>query len=273
MPRYSIMETPVLKKELDRFGVRALPKRQMVLKLKEIFQYTHQTLESDSEHEIQSSQVPPEAPCSQTPLTETYKPSRSGGYSQLKATAGLGTQRAKGPTKSKSPQHRKKQRGRSISHPSRLPAGEPPSGPDGDAPLPASQESMATSVDGSDNSFSSQSSSCEFGAALESAAEEKDEEEGVSASQVALRAANTEEAVRRYICSKPALYRKILTYQPLELAELQAELKQEGIPVAMGKLLDILDAQCITFTTAAARKEKLKQKRRQPLGRKKKDQE
>nr|7BU5_B Chain B, Structure-specific endonuclease subunit SLX4 [Homo sapiens] len=48
MPQYSIMETPVLKKELDRFGVRPLPKRQMVLKLKEIFQYTHQTLDSDS---------------------------------------------------------------------------------------------------------------------------------------------------------------------------------------------------------------------------------
>ncbi|XP_049984830.1 structure-specific endonuclease subunit SLX4 isoform X2 [Alexandromys fortis] len=231
MPRYSIMETPVLKKELDRFGVRALPKRQMVLKLKEIFQYTHQTLESDSEHEIQSSQLPcsPEVPGSQVSTAETYKPSR-------------------------------------------LPAGEPPVGPVGDALLPASQESVATSVDGSDNSFSSHSSSCGFGAALESAGEDKDDEEGVSASQVARRAADTEEAVRRYICSTPALYRKVLTYQPLELAELQAELKQEGIPVAMGKLLDILDAQCITFTTAAARKEKLKQRRRQPLGRKKKDQ-
>ncbi|KAL1765286.1 structure-specific endonuclease subunit SLX4 isoform X1 [Sigmodon hispidus] len=55
------------------------------------------------------------------------------------------------------------------------------------------------------------------------------------------------------------------------MAELQAELKQDGIPVAMGKLLDILDTQCITFTTAAARKEKLKQRRWQPLHRKKKE--
>ncbi|XP_036052599.1 structure-specific endonuclease subunit SLX4, partial [Onychomys torridus] len=227
MPRYSIMETPVLKKELDRFGVRALPKRQMVLKLKEIFQYTHQTLESDSEHEIQSSQVLPEEPCSQDP-TETYKPSR-------------------------------------------LPAGALPSGPDGDDPLPASQESMIASADGSDDSFSSQSSSCAFGAALESAGEDKDEEEEVRASQAALRAAATEEAVRGYIRSKPALYRKVLTYQPLELAELQAELKQDGIPVAMGRLLDILDAQCVTFTTAAARKQKLQRRRQQPLGRERKD--
>lgn len=116
------------------------------------------------------------------------------------------------------------------------------------------------------------SSSGEFGAALESVGEDKDEEDGVTASQVAIQAADTEEAVRRYICSQPALHRKVLMYQPLELAELQAELKQNGIPVAMGKLLDILDAQCVTFTTAAARKEKLRQKRRQPSGRKKKDQ-
>lgn len=116
------------------------------------------------------------------------------------------------------------------------------------------------------------SSSGEFGAALEAAGEDRDEEEEVSASQAAIQAAHTEEAVRRYICSKPALHRKVLTYQPLELAELQAELKQNGIPVAMGKLLDILDAQCITFTTAAARKEKLRKRRRQPVGRKRKDQ-
>ncbi|XP_076793381.1 structure-specific endonuclease subunit SLX4 isoform X4 [Arvicanthis niloticus] len=267
MPRYSIMETPVLKKELDRFGVRALPKRQMILKLKEIFQYTHQTLESDSEDEIQSSQIPPEVPCSQASTIETCNPSRSGSYTQLRATASLGTRGSKGPTKSKSLQRQGKQLRESVSHPSRL-----PSRPDGDAPLPASQESMATSVDGSDNSFSSQSSSGEFGAAFESAGEDKDEEDGLTASQVAIRAADAEEAVRHYICSKPALHRKVLMYQPLELAELQAELKQNGIPVAMGKLLDILDAQCITFTTAAARKEKLKQKRRQPVGRKKKHQ-
>uniref|UniRef100_A0A8C6EQJ4 Structure-specific endonuclease subunit SLX4 n=1 Tax=Marmota marmota marmota TaxID=9994 RepID=A0A8C6EQJ4_MARMA len=228
MPRYSIMETPLLKKELDRFGVRPLPKRQMILKLKEIFQYTHQTLESDSEDEIQSSQVPLEAPCSQTLTTETYRPSQG-------------------------PRHPKHQ-----------------PGPDGDAQLPASQESVATYVDSNDSSFSSQSSSsCEFGATFESAGEDEEGEEAVSASQAAVQAVDTEEAVRCYIRSTPALYRKVLTYQPLELAELQAELKQNGIRVATGKLLDVLDTHCITFTTAAARKEKLKQKGRRRVGRKK----
>lgn len=112
------------------------------------------------------------------------------------------------------------------------------------------------------------SSSCEFGAALESVGEEEAGEEVVSASQAAVQAVATEEAVRRYIRSQPALYRKVLLYQPVELAELQAELKQQGIHVASGKLLDFLDTQCITFTTAATRKEKLGRKRRQPVGKK-----
>ncbi|XP_066238795.1 structure-specific endonuclease subunit SLX4 [Saccopteryx leptura] len=267
MPRYSIMETPVLKKELDRFGVRPLPKRQMVLKLKEIFQYTHQTLESDSEDESQALQVPAEAPCSQTHTTKTSKASKAAGRTRLEATSDPNPHRSKGLAKAKSTQRRKQQPGGRI--PPMSPAKEVPLGPDDDAQLPASQESTATSVDGSDSSLSSQSSSCEFGAAFESAGDEEGEEEA-SSSQAAIPAAATEEAVRRYIRSTPALYRKVLLYQPFELAVLQAELKRQGIRMAAGKLLDFLDAHCITFTTAAARKEKGR-KRRQPKGRKKAD--
>ncbi|XP_045427298.1 structure-specific endonuclease subunit SLX4 isoform X2 [Pipistrellus kuhlii] len=266
MPRYSIMETPVLKKELDRFGVRPLPKRQMVLKLKEIFQYTHQTLESDSEDESQSSQAPLEAPRSQVPAAKASKASRAVGRARLQATSDPVPRRPKGPAKTKGPR-RGKQPGGGILHMS--PAKEVPPGPDSDAPLPASQESTATSVDSSDSSLSSQSSSLEFGAALESAGEEEEGEEGVSASQAAVQAVATEEAVRRYIRSTPALYRKVLLYQPFELAELQAELKRQGIRMATRKLLDFLDAHCITFTTASARKEKVERKRQLPAGKKK----
>uniref|UniRef100_A0A3B3ZQ07 Structure-specific endonuclease subunit SLX4 n=1 Tax=Periophthalmus magnuspinnatus TaxID=409849 RepID=A0A3B3ZQ07_9GOBI len=55
MPHYSDMETPELKNKLNKFGVRPLPKRQMVLKLKEIHQYTHQLVSSDSEDEAPSA--------------------------------------------------------------------------------------------------------------------------------------------------------------------------------------------------------------------------
>ncbi|XP_004474394.1 structure-specific endonuclease subunit SLX4 [Dasypus novemcinctus] len=261
MPRYSILETPVLKRELDRFGVRPLPKRQMVLKLKEIFQYTHQTLGSDSDDEAQ-------APHGQTQAPHTSQTARAGGCSQLEATAGPAPQGIRGPVKAKGPGRRKQAR---VSPPAlRLaPAEDAPRSPDADVLLPASQEPMA-SADGSDSSFGSQSSSSsEFGAALESGGDDEEGEEGVTASQVAGQAADAEEAVRRYIRSNPALYRKILLYQPFELAELQAELRQHGVRVPAAKLLDFLDTHCVTFTTAAARKEQLRRKRRPPRAKKK----
>lgn len=126
----------------------------MVLKLKEIFQYTHQTLESDSEDENQSSQVTRKAPCSQTHATKTSKASRAAGCARLEATSDPVPRRSKGAAKTKGTRHRKQQPGGSI--PRMSSAEEVPLGPDGDAQLPASQDSTATSVDGSDSSLSSQ---------------------------------------------------------------------------------------------------------------------
>ncbi|KFV81147.1 Structure-specific endonuclease subunit SLX4, partial [Struthio camelus australis] len=209
MPAYSIMETPELKKELSRFGVRPLPKRQMVLKLKEIFQYTHQDMDADSEDEIPSSQPP----LQKSPAKRSRK---------LKAD-------------------RTAERGSLAAD-------------DEELMLSASQESATSSLDGSDISFGSHSSfanefeACAFGS--------EEEEEELPASQAAAQEADKLEAVRNYIRSNEALYNKILFYEPLELAVLHSELKENGIKIAKAKLLDFLDAHCITFTTAAARKEK-----------------
>ena len=41
MPSYSDMNTPGLKGECSKYGVRALPKRKMIAKLREIYDYTH----------------------------------------------------------------------------------------------------------------------------------------------------------------------------------------------------------------------------------------
>ncbi|KFP91634.1 Structure-specific endonuclease subunit SLX4, partial [Apaloderma vittatum] len=208
MPAYSMMETPQLKKELSRFGVRALPKRQMVLKLKEIFQYTHR--DSDSEDEI---------PCSQPPLQKSpakcSRQSKAGGKRAEKWSLAA----------------------------------------DGEEQMPsASQESAVSSVDGSDISFGSQSSFMNGFEACAFASEEEEEE--LPASQAASREEEKLEAVRCYIRSNTALYHKVLFYEPIELADLHAELKQNGIKISKAKLLDFLDAHCITFTTARARKEK-----------------
>ncbi|KAF1667290.1 Structure-specific endonuclease subunit SLX4, partial [Aptenodytes patagonicus] len=209
MPAYSLMETPQLKKELSRFGVRALPKRQMVLKLKEIFQYTHQDVDSDFEDEISSSQPPLQ----------------------------------KSPVK----RSRQSKADRTAERWSLAADGEEPM-------LSASQESAVSSVDGSDISFGSQSSFMNGFEACAFASEEEEEE--LPASQAAAREEEKLEAVRCYIRSNTALYHKILFYEPIELAELHAELKQNGIKISKAKLLDFLDAHCITFTTAGARKQK-----------------
>lgn len=57
-------------------------------------------------------------------------------------------------------------------------------------------------------------------------------------------------AVRRFILSDPKLHGRVLQYQPIPLVELQASLKAAGIRLGAPKLLDFLDSQCITFSTA-----------------------
>ncbi|XP_074136088.1 structure-specific endonuclease subunit SLX4 isoform X3 [Sminthopsis crassicaudata] len=276
MPSYSIMETPELKKELNRFGVRPLPKRQMVLKLKEIFQYTHQILPSDSEDEIQALQASPKLmaePCCLTQTSSQVKtsgavselppassscalPSVKGSQTEVSENlSSISHQRQKNLSKIQS---RRKRRHKAILTLSQPPPEDVHLDSASDNHLSMSQKSIASSTDESENSFGSQSSiASEFETVFES---EGEEEEGITASQAAAQVADKEEAVRRYIRSHPALYQKILLYQPFELADLQAELKQNGIKFAMGKLLDFLDAHCITFTTAGSRKEKLKKK-------------
>ncbi|GFS94735.1 BTB domain-containing protein [Nephila pilipes] len=64
--------------------------------------------------------------------------------------------------------------------------------------------------------------------------------------------------ISEYISSNDELYKKVLTYMPLNLMELQNELEENGISVSVKKLTDFLDEQCITFT--CPRKEEYKKK-------------
>ncbi|KAM8960397.1 structure-specific endonuclease subunit SLX4 [Pelodytes ibericus] len=226
LPDYSDMGTPDLKKELNRFGVRALPKKQMVLKLKEIFKYTHQVMNSDSEDEAPASQL--HQPHHSSTSQGLRPPGGSKGHSITQA------KRAKKPTSVCTAQE-------AVAINER--------------PLTASQESTTSSAAASDSSSLSQSSAGnEFETAF--ADDDDDDEEPVAASQQASREAATTETVRRFIEDRPELHRRILLYQPLDLGAVQAELKQNGIKMAAGKLLDFLDSHCVTFTTATTRKEK-----------------
>ncbi|XP_061235421.1 structure-specific endonuclease subunit SLX4 isoform X1 [Neopsephotus bourkii] len=280
MPAYSMMETPQLKKELSRFGVRALPKHQMVLKLKEIFQYTHQDVDSDFEDEIPSSQSPLQK--SPAKRSRQSKADQAGGGKRASAlrTVGkrkqvatassvLAVQRAdddlvgshetgcaapkEGTKMTYHPEGDKEQKKSSVS-PERWSLAA-----DGEEPVfSASQESTVSSWDGSDISFGSQSSFMNGFEASPFQSEEDEEE--FTASQAAAQEEKKVEAVRCYIRSNTALYNKILFYEPIELADLHTELKQNGIKISKAKLLDFLDTHCITFTTAGARKEMEKKK-------------
>lgn len=72
----------------------------------------------------------------------------------------------------------------------------------------------------------------------------------ISSSQAATRLQDRLQAVRNFILSNPELYSQILQYRPLVLPRLQEQLKAAGIRLGAAKLVDYLDSQCITFTTA-----------------------
>ncbi|CAI5679658.1 unnamed protein product [Oreochromis niloticus] len=209
MPHYSDMDTPELKNKLDRFGVRPLPKRQMILKLKEIHQYTHQLLSSDSEDE---------APV-------------SGATAQMKPPASRPVSCAQ-TVKFKEP---------------RAPADVCPAKHNGDEvaePLSNSQGSNTSSAGASEESERSNPELCI------SSDGDSDSDGGISASQAASRLQDRLKAVRSFILSDSKLYSQILQYKPLVLSQLQEQLKAAGIRLGAAKLMDYLDSQCITFTTA-----------------------
>ncbi|RVE75598.1 hypothetical protein OJAV_G00000590 [Oryzias javanicus] len=199
MPSFSDMDTPELKGKLNRFGVRPLPKRQMILKLKEIHQYTHQLASSDSEEDTPPQrEEPPSVSCDQfkepraPAAADAVKPSRGADAGQLSASQGSNTSSAGCSDESE-----------------------------------RSNQEFLVSSDGD-----SDSDGC------------------ISSSQAATRLQDRLQAVRNFILSHPELYGRILQYQPLVLSRLQEQLKAAGIRLGAAKLVDYLDSQCITFTTA-----------------------
>ncbi|XP_076149200.1 structure-specific endonuclease subunit SLX4 [Alosa pseudoharengus] len=210
MPHYSDLDTPDLKNKLNRFGVRPLPKRQMVQKLKEIFQYTHQleSSESDDEapvHGYRPRPVPPPArSCAQS--LKFKEPRAPPAVSPRKMQLSL----------------------------------------DAQEPLSLSQSSNASSTDASQDSERSNPELL----VSDDGDSSSDSEGPVTASQAVSRHTDKLKAVRRFILSDPELHRQVLQYRPLVLSQLQERLKAAGIRLGAAKLLDFLDAQCITFTTA-----------------------
>uniref|UniRef100_A0A672YD37 Structure-specific endonuclease subunit SLX4 n=2 Tax=Sphaeramia orbicularis TaxID=375764 RepID=A0A672YD37_9TELE len=216
MPHYSDMDTPELKNKLTRFGVRPLPKRQMILKLKEIHEYTHQLVSSDSEEE-----APSMGHATQTKPPTTLKPSvcRPVSCTQIPPF-----KEPRAPTAASPMKHNREE--------------------EEAEPLSASQDSNTSSTAASEESERSNPELCLLSDG------DSDSDGSISASQAATRLQDRLLAVRSFILSNPGLYDQILQYQPLVLSQFQQQLKDAGIRLGVAKLADYLDSQCITFTTA-----------------------
>ncbi|KAM8879133.1 structure-specific endonuclease subunit SLX4 [Spinachia spinachia] len=210
LPHYSDMDTPELKNKLNRFGVRPLPKRQMILKLKEIHQYTHQLVSSEEEEEEEAA-----APSAiRGALTKPPTAASELPDSRLASCSPRVTFKAPEAVSTEEAEMLSASQGSSSS--STAASGEPES---------RSNPELCLSSD-------------------------SDSDEGVSASQSAHRLKDSLSAVRAFILSNSELYGQILRYQPLVLSRLQEQLKAAGIRLGAAKLVDYLDSQCITFTTA-----------------------
>ncbi|XP_034385430.1 structure-specific endonuclease subunit SLX4 isoform X2 [Cyclopterus lumpus] len=214
LPHYSDMDTPELKNKLNRFGVRPLPKRQMILKLKEIHQYTHQLVSSEEEEEAPSASrtVPTKRPTTGSDV-------RGGRPASC-------TQRVKF---------------------------KEPRGPAAISPLKPTREEEVELLSASQGSNTSSTAAIEESERSNPElclSSDSDSDGGISASQTANRHQDRLRAVRSFILSDPQLYSQILQYRPLALSQLQERLKAAGIRLGAAKLLDYLDSQCITFTTA-----------------------
>uniref|UniRef100_S4RAE5 Structure-specific endonuclease subunit SLX4 n=1 Tax=Petromyzon marinus TaxID=7757 RepID=S4RAE5_PETMA len=189
-----------------RFGVRALPKRKMVLKLKEIYHYTH----PDRDPNLDPGDR------------------RTGTAAAVVAA-------------------QKRPRGKGRPPRSGRPVPTLPRPPMGGS---TSDEVAATS----DTERQLQNRSQEGSGGADD--DDDEEDGGVTASQHALRAEEREAAVLAFIRSRPELHRAMLLYRPFELSELQCQMRQAGLRVPAAALLDILDALCVTFTVARARRSK-----------------
>ncbi|XP_064482072.1 structure-specific endonuclease subunit SLX4-like isoform X2 [Ornithodoros turicata] len=187
LPDYDAMQTPELKGQLQKFGVRAFPRKKAVNILRHIYEETHPYVD-------------------QTPRRPA---SHSSSASQPNVS-------------------------------SRADSGEP------------SQSSGAG--DNYPESRSSSSSGTDFGE-LETQA---DCEESDGHSEV-----DAHSKMKEFVRTNHQLYQRILSYEPIELRTLHADMKAAKIKVSLKVLMDFLDQQCITFRLPRTEKQRLKQQRRQ----------
>ncbi|GBN12010.1 hypothetical protein AVEN_179912-1 [Araneus ventricosus] len=237
LPDYKSMVTPDLKQALKRVGVKPLPRKKAVAVLSHIYNETHPWNDGKTEERLESqTQSSPKStnhtknlslPKKRKQINDTSdQPSKKTVKSQPKTT----TRANEAATKINSKPKNSSNTNQSSSSGQMYPSETKTSSPD-----------ISSSPDGSNNSRENfYNLSSDF-----SDSSQPDSKENIT-------------NVTQYILSNDELYKKVLTYSPLNLMEFQHELKENGISIGVKKLMDYLDEQCITFT--CPRKEEYKKK-------------
>ncbi|XP_032219956.2 uncharacterized protein LOC5519269 [Nematostella vectensis] len=244
MPHYSDMDTPQLKNKVKEYGVRAMPKKRMVKKLKEIYQYTHpgappqEEQRPDKKRSNRGRKQAPRgkgkgkrAPASQRQLSSESEDDQEAIKKQFSLKQTSETQLNK------------------ISRVKSTVSTQKPA-------MSGSEEEMIGVRDASnkdDVETVSQSSE-------ESDKEDEEfgevsvlmENEHATASQQ-VNSDDLKQTLLKYMTGDRDLHFKILTYQPMQVVHLHEQIKSDGIKCPISKLVDFLDEQCISFTTAGSR--------------------
>nr|XP_045626100.1 uncharacterized protein LOC123775188 isoform X1 [Procambarus clarkii]XP_045626101.1 uncharacterized protein LOC123775188 isoform X1 [Procambarus clarkii]XP_045626102.1 uncharacterized protein LOC123775188 isoform X1 [Procambarus clarkii] len=234
-PDYKNMSSPDLKKELAKYGLRALARRKAVVLLDHVYEQTH-PLVTDSEAESSFCE---------TPKGKTFAIDNS----NIKATT---------------TEHENVKKNKHLANAAK--------GKEVTKKIPAKRKKekvlSASDVEVSDEEESSQCNSSQMSGTSCSTDDSKydciEESElfGISDDDITpTQQADIGSKVVQFISSDHELHSKVLLYEPIFVEELQASLKANGIKCSVKNLLDVLDDQCITFRTQNQRNQRRKQKK------------
>ncbi|XP_067663138.1 structure-specific endonuclease subunit SLX4-like [Haliotis asinina] len=266
MPNYDDMNTPRLKQEVGKFGVRPVGKKRMVGLLKDIYHKTHQ-YETDSDYDPKnnSPQKPADRPSIST-VAKDCAGDRPSMFSVTKDETGTKTSKstvAKDGARDRPSKSKDGVRGRpskfSVAkdgagdHPNKSSLmkdgakGRPSKcsvGHGGQYSYVSAPESSASEEGSSQRSVtSSQNSGC-------SEVPEESfmvDDDDISASQQ-VNQQDIQQKLITFIRQRSDIHTKLMMYEPLELDWLKREIQEAGIKCPMQKLMDFLDEKCLTFT-------------------------
>jgi hypothetical protein len=251
MPDYTHMNTPTLRGELKRFGVKPLSKRQAVRKLVEIYEYTHR--------KKLDSKFPRSMSCMQLSTAASEKQQQSTAtVTVMSETSKKKLSRATSETTSLAAKYKTLSRQESAA--SYDAEAESKRSSIGESAERTIDELMLELIE-AESQQSDRSSSSEN----ESSAQETSKKKAKSAGAAGRRRrAMDERELRAYVCdyirADEILHAKVLNYEPLDYESLQRALKErltrgsndsekEPSRTFDNKLLmRVLDDMCVTFT-------------------------